>query len=749
MRNTKKKFLDYVLRNRMTPEANRKRVGKNLSLLTVFLFFIFLINFAMIIGTDSKFGENLSEGAKRVHTTELKVPATRGTIYDRNGNVIAEDSTTYNVYAVIDKEYKSAAGKILYVKPSQYSKVAEIFKNRLGMDEAYVKEQLSRKKLKQVSFGGKGNGITYSVMTAIRDEMKANHIEGIAFTTSPSRSYPNGIFASQFIGLAQLVEDKKDGSKTLVGNTGGIERSFNKILAGTDGVTTYEKDKNGNIVPGSEQVSTRKVDGKDVYTTLSSTLQNDLEIRMDAFQEKAKGRYVSATLVAAKTGEILATTQRPTYNADTKEGLDKNSIGSDLLYQSNYEPGSTLKVMTLASAIDSGNFNTTEYYFNDQLRIADAVIKDWDVNMGIASGRTLNFAQAFAYSSNIGMTMLEQKMGDAKWMDYLSKFKFGMRTRFGLLDESSGSLPTDNIVSRAMSSFGQGIAVTQIQMLRAFLSIANNGVMIEPKFISAIYDNANDSARQSEREVVGNPVSKDAASQTRNYMITVGTDPNFGTLQVNGVPIIQVGNYKVAVKSGTAQIPENGTYLEGDTNTLNSVVAMVPAEDPEFIMYVTVQQPEHWSPTFWETVVNPILEEATIMKDTLNLTTPSDRLDATTKETKYKLPSTKDRVPGDFAAEMRRNLVQPIILGNGSQIKEVSVKKGSNLKANQQILIRTNDISEMPDMYGWTKENVETFAKWMDIEVTFSGQGSTVVKQNVATNTSLKKIKKMKITLGD
>ena len=98
---------------------------------------------------------------------------------------------------------------------------------------------------------------------------------------------------------------------------------------------------------------------------------------------------------------------------------------------------------------------------------------------------------------------------------------------------------------------------------------------------------------------------------------------------------------------------------------------------------------------------------------------------------------------------MRRNLVQPIILGNGSQIKEVSVKKGSNLKANQQILIRTNDISEMPDMYGWTKENVETFAKWMDIEVTFSGQGSTVVKQNVATNTSLKKIKKMKITLGD
>ena len=752
MKKFQKNFLRYVLHNRMKPADNRKRVGKTLSLLTVFLFFVFLINFAIIIGTDRKFGVDLSKGAKQVHSIQLKVPAKRGTIFDRNGNPIAEDSTTYNVYAVVDKNYKSATGEVLYVEESQRAKVAEIFHAKLDMEIDYVIKQLAQPNLKQVSFGSKGNGITYSVMTAIREEMKTNGIKGIDFTTSPSRSYPNGIFASQFIGLAQLQEDK-EGNKLLVGSN-GLEKSMDDILAGVNGITTYEKDKNGNIVPGSEQVMTRKVDGKDVYTTLSSTLQTDLETRMDAFQEKLKGKFVSATLVAAKTGEILATSQRPTFNADTKEGLDQKNLGtwSTLLYQGIYEPGSTMKVMTLAAAIDSGVFNTSEYYVNDQYQVADAVIRDWDVNMGISSGRYLNFAQAFAYSSNIGMVRLEEKMGDTKWMDYLSKFKFGYPTRFGMSGEEFGSIPSDNIVTRAMSAFGQGLAVTQVQMLRAFSAIANDGVMVEPKFISAIADNSNNTARKSQREVLGKPVSAAAAKRTREYMITVGTDPEFGTLYANGEPVIQVSGQNVAVKSGTAQIAadDGSGYLQGENDYINSVVAMTPAEDPDFIMYVTLQQPEEkFAATFWNMVVNPILEEATVMKESLNLTTRPEILESIGKESKYQMPSSKDRSPGAFSAELRRNLVQPIVLGNGSQIVQMSVKEGNDLKANQQVLLLTSSLSELPDMYGWTKENVDTFSKWENIEVTYKGSGSRVVKQSVATDTPLKKVKEIKITLGD
>ena len=761
MSKLKKKIIRYSLKKRKLPDQNRRQVAKNLSLLSILVFFIFLINFAVIIGTDSKFGKNLSELSHQVHQKTEIVPAKRGTIYDRNGAVIAEDATTYNVYAIIDKTYKSAKGEVLYVEESQYNQVADVFNRYLGMEKDYVVQQLSQKKLNQVSFGAAGNDISYSNMDAIRSELEAANIKGVDFTTSPNRSYKNGTFASQFIGQAQLIEDK-EGNKTLQGTT-GIEKSLDRILGGQDGVVTYEKDRNGNIVPGSDKVAVKTEDGKDVYTTLSAELQTYLETRMDVFQEKVKGKYVSATLISAKTGEILATTQRPTYNADTKEGLDIKNLRTwnTILYQDQYEPGSTMKVMILAAAIDHGTFPAyNEVYFNNELQVKDAIIKDWDVNMGLSEGRYMNIAQGFAYSSNIGMTKLEQKMGNNVWMNYLTLFKFGLPTRFGMGDESFGGLPGDNYVTQAMSSFGQGISVTQTQMLRAFSAIANDGEMLEPKFISAIYDGKHETARKSQREIVGNPVPASVAQQTRNYMITVGTDPQFGTLYSSDGPIIQVAGQNVAVKSGTAQIATANGYLEGENDNIYSIVVMTPAEDPDFIMYVTVQQPEvSFSPKSWQELVNPVLEDAVALKDELNLVTETKALDGVTKEDTYKMPSAESLSkelnlkqtisPGGFADELRRNLIQPVVLGTGKNIKKMSVSAGTKLKANEQVLLLTDDLDSVPDMYGWTKENVDKFAEWTGIEITYKGEGSRVSKQNVKVETALKKTKKITITLGD
>ena len=751
MKQLKEKIIRFAVRNRKSPEENRRRVGKSLSLLAVVLFAVFLVNFAVIIGTGSKFGKDLVKEAKKIHQTTKTIPAKRGTIYDRNGTPIAEDATSYNVYAVIDKTYKSATGKVLYVEDSQFSKVAEIFHKYLEMDESYVTEQLAQPNLKQVSFGTKGNGITYANMMAIKNDLKTAGVEGVDFTTSPNRSYPNGQFASSFIGLAQLHENE-DGSKSLLG-TSGLESSLNRILAGTDGIITYEKDRLGNIVPGTEQASQQTVDGKDVYTTLSSPLQSFMETQMDAFQEKVKGKYMTATLVSAKTGEILATTQRPTFNADTKDGITKDFVWRDILYQSNYEPGSTMKVMMLAAAIDNKTFPGGEYFNSSELKLADATIRDWDVNEGLTSGGTMTFSQGFAHSSNIGMTLLEQKMGDATWLDYLNRFKFGVPTRFGLTDEYSGQLPADNIVNIAMSAFGQGISVTQTQMLRAFTAIANDGVMLEPKFISALYDPNDQSVRKSQKEVVGNPVSKETASLTRENMILVGTDPIYGTMynRNDNKPVITVPGQNVSVKSGTAQIADeqNGGYLVGKTNYIFSVVTMHPSENPDFILYVTVQQPEHFSNPWFGEFANPILERASAMKDILNLQSTAKNLDQITTTTSYAMPSIKDSSPGDLAEELRRNLVQPIVIGSGTKIKESSVEEGTNLDANQQILLLSDKVEEMPDLYGWSKKNVETFAKWLNLEVEFEGTGETVKKQSVRSNTALKDLQKIKITLGD
>lgn len=747
----KKQFLRYILKKRGLPNQNRRRVGQSLILLTVFLFFVFLINFAIIIGTDSKFGVDLSEGAQQVHQKEVTVQAKRGTIYDRTGYPIAQDSTTYTIFAILDKNYVSAHKEILYVEESQFDKVADIFHEFLGMEKDYVLQQLRLPDLNQVYFGTKGKNISHGTMTAITEAAEAANIKGISFSTSPGRLYTNGVFASHFIGLAQL-KDNDDGSQSLHGQT-GVEAALNHILSGQDGKIIYEKDSYGRLIPGTETVKAEIVDGKDIYTTLSSDLQRSLEKNMDVFYgERTKGVYANATLMSAKTGEILATTQRPTFDPDTKEGLDKKDLNwNSTLYQGFFEPGSTMKVMTLAAAIDNKTFNPNEYYTNNTYTLADAKINDWTVNEG-RPPQTLTFANGFALSSNVGMTMLEQRMGDARWLSYLSKFRFGYPTRFGMNNEDGGIFPADNIVTIAMSSFGQGISVTNTQMLRAFSAIGNHGVMLQPKFISGIYDPLTDSARIAQPEIMGKPVSTDAANQTLQYMVTVGTDPYYGTLYSKETgAVIQVDGYNIAVKSGTAEIAkENGIgYMEGVNNTINSVVAMVPAEDPEFIMYVTVQQPQHWSLLYWQDIVNPVLKEAMLLKDSLNLTGASPALASLANETEYKLPNIIGESPGKTADELRRNLVQPVILGNGSKIEKVSKKVGSNLVANQQVLLLTNNFEDVPDMYGWTKTNVEKFSSWTDINIDMEGSGSKVIGQSVEVGTNLKKTKKITITLGE
>ncbi len=132
---------------------------------------------------------------------------------------------------------------------------------------------------------------------------------------------------------------------------------------------------------------------------------------------------------------------------------------------------------------------------------------------------------------------------------------------------------------------------------------------------------------------------------------------------------------------------------------------------------------------------------------------PSDltakNLEQFSKITSYAMPATKDYTPGDLAEELRRNLVQPIVIGTGTKVKDSSVSEGNNLEANQQILILSDKLEEMPDMYGWTQENVQAFAKWLNIEVEWDGTGKTVQKQSVRANTAIKDIKNLKVTLGD
>ena len=754
-----KKLQRWISQTRNSPAANRRGVGRAMMGLAFAMLFIFLINFSVIVATQRKYGENLKKKADQVHQVTTRDVARRGTIYDRNGAIIAVDSTTYSIYAIVDQDY-SDHGKKLYVEPKQYEKVAEILRQQLDIDAKTVRQRLATKDVFQVYFGSKGNNIDHSKKSAILEAMEKAGIEGIGFEATPSRLYPNGVFASNFIGLAQ-TETAEDGSQSLVGKT-GLESSMNDILSGKDGVSVYEKDYQGRIVPGAKVNSGQAVDGKNVYTTLSAELEILLESSMKQLTDKTKPKQASATIMSAKTGEILATTQYPTYDANTKEGLGgKDFVWGSQLYQTTYEPGSTMKSLFLASAIDQGVFRPYDHYTNDTLRIIDTDINDWSINDG-KNAQTMTYAQGFAFSSNVGMTKIEQEMGNSVWQRYLENYRFGEATNFGMSEESSGSLPEQNLVSIPMSCFGQAISVTQLQMLRGFTAIANDGIMLEPQFVSAIYDENEGSIRKTKKEVVGNPVTANAAKQTREYMITVGTDPNYGTMYSSymNAPIVSVDGYNIALKSGTAQIADKGVYLKGSQDYVHSLVAMIPAEDPQLIMYVTLQQGQSFVSSYWGNMFNAVLAAAMHQDKALNLSTPSSYLSGQEKKMFY-TPGNMVGTNVDQAAQtLHRNLVHPIIIGNGATIKRMSFKSDSDLAAGDQVLLLTEEIKDakttdekeaikIPDMYGWTKKNVETYAKWVGLEVTFDGKGGTVTEQSVRSGEPLMDHKKIKMTLGD
>lgn len=755
-----RKVAKNAAKTHLSPQANRKRIAQDILILAIFVFTVFIVRFSWIIVTDSSNDVKLSTRAKANYSETTTIYAKRGTIFDRNGTPIATDSSDYSIYVILDTTYVSGEGKKLYAAPKDFPVIAQLFKEKLGIDEKYTLEQLQRKGASQVEFGTAGKHISFTKKEEIENAAKEKGLAGIGFTSHLARSYPNGNFASNFIGLAGL-KDGDDDTKGLVGQF-GLEASLNGILSGKNGVETLEKDKNGQALQGVAKSVTPAKDGQDVYTTIEGNLQGYLETLVDTTGIKDAGaQNVVATLVKANTGEILATAQRPTFNPatqtvigpkDDKKSDKENLFGqNNLLYQAAYEPGSTFKLFTVAAGIETKTFNPNASYVSSPLEVADTIVSDWDVK-DFPDGRGMNFAQGFAHSSNVGMSKLQIAMGDKSWDDYLKRFRFGVPTRMGVGGESFGNLPDENVVSQVNSSFGQGIGVTEVQMLRGYTAFANGGKMLEPHFISKIADIDAGTERVSQPEIVGKPIEKSTADDVLKYMVNVGTDPTFGTAYdwKNNQPYFRVDGKDVSIKTGTAQVAKTtGGYYDGTTSYLYSAVAMVPSGNPDFIFYMTVTLPEHWTLSYISDVANPLLERAYELKSTIDETSMATTNNENVKEAKVTLKDYKGENPGSTLDQLRQQILQPVVVGSGSVITKQSVEAGTKLGANARVLLLTDGDVDMPDIYDWSKEDVETLAKWTGITVTYNGsETGKVTEQSIKMNSSLKKGQKLTVTLN-
>ncbi|GAX46623.1 penicillin-binding transpeptidase domain-containing protein [Pseudolactococcus reticulitermitis] len=746
----------------LSPQANRKRIAQDILILAIFVFTVFIVRFSWLVVTDSSNGVKLSTLAKANYSETTTIYAKRGTIFDRNGTPIAMDSSDYAIYVILDTAYVSAEGKKLYAAAKDFPAIAQLFKEKLNIDDKYTMEQLQRKGASQVEFGTLGKHISFTKKEEIEKAAKEKGLAGIGFTSHLARSYPNGNFASNFIGLAGLI-DGDDDTKGLGGQF-GLEASLDGILSGKNGVETLEKDKNGQALQGVAKSVTPAKDGEDVYTTFDATLQAYLENLMDTTGVKDAGaKNIVATLVKADTGEILATTQRPTFNPTTQTVIgrkddkksDKANIAeqSNLLYQAQYEPGSTFKLFTVAAAIETKKFNPNAIYTSTPFKIAgEAPVADWDVEDGFPNGRTMTYAQGFSHSSNVGMSNLQMAMGDKVWDDYLERFRIGVPTRMGVGGELFGKLPDKNVVSQVNSAFGQGVSVTEVQMLRGYTAFANGGKMLEPHFISKLANIDAGTERVSRPEVIGKPIEKSTADDVLKYMVNVGTDVDFGTAYdwTNHHPYFQVDGKDVSVKTGTAQVskPTGGYYDEGPTPYLYSAVAMVPSENPDYIFYMTVELPEHWTLNYISDVANPLLARAYELKPTIDAVSEATSGE-NIKEAEVTLKDYKGKVSGNVLVDLRQQILHPVVVGSGKKVIKQSLEAGTKLGANARVLLLTDGDVNMPDIYDWSKDDVETLAKWTGIQVTYKGsETGKVTEQSIQMNAKLKKDQKLTVTLN-
>nr|WP_244869442.1 penicillin-binding transpeptidase domain-containing protein [Tetragenococcus muriaticus] len=604
------KIRQYFKKKNLSTRNNRKKVGIILFATSIGLFFLFVARLSYIVVVGDVAGESLETRTKNLYQGSEVVKAKRGTIYDRNGEAIAEDATSYSLYAVLSENYRNGDEK-LYAEQKNFEKLAEIISDTVeDVDEddtLDVLEEGAEEDRYQVDIPN-AKSISLQQREEIESEMEDQDIAGLYFTEHPSRIYPNGVFSSHFIGYADVQNEEDTDQESLVGRM-GIEKDYDDILKGKDGRIIYQKDNYQNPLPGTVAESQAAVDGQDIYTTLDSRLQSYLETLMDQAWEDVDAQDMTAVLMDAESGEIVSMSQRPTFNPETKRGInDEDFVWSNLFVEDNYEPGSTMKIMTVASAIDNGVFDPDETYEPGEIDLLDATIRDWDYQRGAKPSLTMR--QALSWSSNVGMVKLEQRMKEG-WQRSLQEFGFGRSTHSGLSGEKSGTLPEDNVVSHAMTSFGQAIGVTQFQMLQAFSAIANDGEMLKPQVIDKIVDEANNDQTVTEPEVVGHPVSEEATEDVREYMRDTVESEEYGTAYDQ----YRVPNENVSAKTGTAQISQDGSYLNGQGDYLHSVVLMTPSEDPQYVMYLTLDRPDQEDTDVLPSIANPLLERAMDLHD--------------------------------------------------------------------------------------------------------------------------------------
>lgn len=708
-------------------KAHRYRftVGRFLQVTVALVFLVFIGRFLYVGISKTVSGEDLSKKTEQLYTRNQVLKATRGTIYDRNGLAVAQDSHQYTIYAILDKSSINYKNKPEYVVNK--AKTAEKLAQVLPLSTNQILHYLSpAHPVFQVQFGNAGIGLSKKQ----KDKIEKMNLPGIKFFETQARLYPNGNFASHIIGLVSPEYDKKTKTQNLVG-TMGLEAWYDDVLSGRDGYQVSSVDASNYQTPNSIQTYKAPVDGNNIYLTLDSQLQEYLENRLSYVQKNFNPVSITAVVEDMKTGKIMAASQRPTFNPQTKKGIE-NSY-RNILVQDTYEPGSVFKVLTLSAAVNSGNYHPNQYYNSGSVSVNGSVIHDWQSH----GWGSIPFSQAFPRSSNTGFVHIEQQMGAKTWYKYLRRFRIGERTGVTLPGEQPGILTFKSPIDQAVTSFGQGVNVNVMQMMQAFSSLANEGQMVKPQFVEKVTDAEGKTITGYQIKNVGQPIySKETAQIVLANMRRV-LNKKIGTGSAYNIK-----GASIAVKTGTAQIAniKGGGYLKGNSNYIFSVVGVTPAKHPRYCIYITVKQPRHMSKPaeiILSSIFKPMMERIILMSK-----------NETDDSIAVKTPNLKGMTYAQAKKEAQTVGLRLAKIGSDDKIIEQSYKEGQKQQPGKRMFVLTSGKIKCPDMKGWTIDDLHQFADLTGVKLTIKGSG-VVHQQSLTPNSAIKSGIKIRVKLKE
>lgn len=532
-----------------------KKIDKRIKIVFLIIITILFLVFIRVFYIQVFEYKKLNKLASSLWSRNLEIEADRGKILDRNGEVLADNLTTSSL-VLIPNQIKN--------KEDTTKKLANI----LGLSyESMKKHVYKNTSIERVH--PEGRRLSYDVAKKISD-LK---LDGVYLVKEAKRNYPYKDFLSHVLGYVGIDNQ----------GLSGIELQYDKYLRGENGVIKYFSDSHGNKLSLSD-IYKEAESGMNVSLTIDINIQKSIERELDNIEEMFNPDMALAIVVNPNNGEVLGMASTPSYDPNKYKEYGTSVLSRNLPIWSSYEPGSTFKIMTMASAVEENVIDIFNDHFYDagKVNVDGSVLKCW--KSGGHGDQT--YLQVLQNSCNPGFVKLGQLLGKDRLFSYIDKFGFGKKTGIDLAGEATGILfPLDRVgnVELATSAFGQGISVTPIQQVMAVSAVVNGGVLYKPYIVKGISDNAGNNVVEYSKSKVRKVLSKRTSEIMRLALESV--------VAYGGGKSAYIEGYRIGGKTGTAQKSENGSYLVN--NYIMSFMSVVPANNPQAVLYLAIDNPKN------------------------------------------------------------------------------------------------------------------------------------------------------------